>query len=107
MYGTRGQLAGVLAAILALFLALVVLIGAPDYPVSGVRARILFVAVAGIVGATVQRLVGCIRAQNHERDALLEELERVAHTDERFSSLRNELQPSVRQPVRQSGRLVP
>jgi diguanylate cyclase (GGDEF)-like protein len=81
LYGTRGQLAGVLAAMLAFFVAPVVLIGEPEYPVSGVRAGILFVAVAGIVGATVQGLVGCIRAQQRERDTLLEQLERFAHID--------------------------
>jgi diguanylate cyclase (GGDEF)-like protein len=81
LYGTRGPLTGVLAAMLAFFVAPVVLIGAPDYPASGVRAGILFVAVAGIVGVTVQRLVGCMSTQQRERDALFEELERVAHTD--------------------------
>jgi diguanylate cyclase (GGDEF)-like protein len=81
LYGTRGQLAGVLGAMLAFFVAPVLLIGAPAYPVSGVRAGILFAAVAGIVGVTVQRLVGRIRSHQRERDALLEQLRTLALTD--------------------------
>jgi len=66
---------------LAFFVAPVLLIGAPAYPVSGVRAGILFAAVAGIVGVTVQRLVGRIRIHQRERDALLEQLTTLALTD--------------------------
>jgi diguanylate cyclase (GGDEF)-like protein len=81
LYGTGGQLACVLGAMLAFFVLPVLLIGAPAYPVSGVRAGILFVAVAGIIGVTVQKLVGRIRTQKRERDALLEQFATYAHTD--------------------------
>jgi diguanylate cyclase (GGDEF)-like protein len=81
LYGTGGQLVAVLGAMLAFFLLPVMLIGAPVYPASDVRAGILFVAVAGIVSVTVRGLVGRIRTQQRERDVLLEQLQTRAHTD--------------------------
>jgi diguanylate cyclase (GGDEF)-like protein len=79
-----------------MFFALPVLtLGAPAYPASGLRTGALFMVVAGLVGATVQRLVGEVRAQveigrgqarelhaaAQEREALLARLERQALTD--------------------------
>ena len=81
LYGTRAALAAVLGAVLATFLAPVVLAGPPAYPASGIRAGVLLVAVAGIVGVVVQDLVRRIRTQGRERDALLAHLAELAHTD--------------------------
>jgi diguanylate cyclase (GGDEF)-like protein len=81
LYGTRGQLVGVLGTMLVFFVAPVMLIGAPAYPVSDVRAGMLYVAVAGIVGVTIQGLVVRVRTQQRERDVLLEQLQTLAHTD--------------------------
>jgi diguanylate cyclase (GGDEF)-like protein len=79
-----------------MFFALPVLtLGAPAYPASGLRTGALFMVVAGLVGATVQRLVREVRAQvelgrgqarelhaaAREREALLARLERQALTD--------------------------
>jgi diguanylate cyclase (GGDEF)-like protein len=81
LYGTRGQLAILLATLLAFFVLPALLVGAPQYPLSGIRAGILFAAVAGIVGVTVQALVGRIREQARERDGLLAHLGELAYTD--------------------------
>jgi hypothetical protein len=78
LHGTRAQLALMTGAVLAFFVLPAVLVGAPDYPPAGIRAGILFTAVAGIVGVTVQRLVGRIREQAREREQLLAHLEQLA-----------------------------
>jgi diguanylate cyclase (GGDEF)-like protein len=82
LYGTRGHLAVVLGEVLTFFVLPVLVIGSPAYPVSGIRAGILFVAVAAIMGVTVQSLVSRVRAQQRERDDLLKQLDALAHTDE-------------------------
>ena len=81
LYGTRAQLAILLAAVLAFFVAPALLAGAPDYPLSGIRMGLLFVAVAGIVGVTVQRLVERIREQGREHEQMLAHLAELAYTD--------------------------
>jgi diguanylate cyclase (GGDEF)-like protein len=81
LYGTRGQLAVLLATLLAFFVLPAVLVGAPAYPLSGIRMGILFAAVAGIVGVTVQALVSRIREQAREREELLAHLAELAYTD--------------------------
>jgi diguanylate cyclase (GGDEF)-like protein len=81
LYGSRAQLAVLLAAVLAFFVLPALVVGAPNYPLSGIRGGILFTAVSSIVGVTVQRLVGRIRAQSRERDMLLADLADLAHTD--------------------------
>jgi diguanylate cyclase (GGDEF)-like protein len=42
---------------------------------------VLFIAVSGLVGATVQALVAHVRDQGVERDRLLDQLHGLAHTD--------------------------
>jgi diguanylate cyclase (GGDEF)-like protein len=81
LYGTRGQLVVVLGAVLAFFILPVMIVGAPYYPPSGVRVGILFNAVAGIVGVTVQGLVGRTRAHARERDEFSAHLAELAYTD--------------------------
>ncbi len=79
LYGTRRQLWWMLAGIgVIVFLPLVL---DATYPASAWRAGILLLAVSGIVGATVQSLVGYARRQARERDELLGQLETLAHTD--------------------------
>jgi diguanylate cyclase (GGDEF)-like protein len=81
LYGTRAQLAIITGAVLAFFVLPALLVGAPAYPPAGIRAGILFTAVAGIVGVTVQGLVGRIRLQGREREELLAHLDELASTD--------------------------
>jgi diguanylate cyclase (GGDEF)-like protein len=95
LHGSRAGL-GLVVLGVAAFLAMPVLaIGGPAYPASALKTGVLFVVVSGLVGATVQRLVGAVRAQAAdgmrrereletaavERDALLARLERLATTD--------------------------
>ena len=95
LHGTRAGLWLVVLGV-ATFLAVPVLaIGGPAYPSSALKTGVLFVVVSGLVGATVQRLVGTMRAQAEdgmrrereletaalERDALLARLELLATTD--------------------------
>ena len=61
LYGTRLQLGIAIAGVISVFFAPLVLIGAPQYPVSEWRRAILWVAMAALVGFTVQRLVNQLR----------------------------------------------
>jgi diguanylate cyclase (GGDEF)-like protein len=81
LYGTRAQLGVVLAGALLLLVIPVLAIGGPAYPASGVRAGLLLSTVAGIVGITVQALVGRIRQQSREREELLAHVSELANTD--------------------------
>ena len=74
LYGKRGELA-VAIGLAAVCLTLPILfVGAPLYPASEWRRMLLLVAVAGIVGVTVQRLV-----RRHEE--LSDQLARLALAD--------------------------
>ena len=95
LHGSRVGLGLVLLGVAVFLAAPVLTIGGPEYPVTAMKTGVLFVAVAGLVGISVQRLVGAVRAQAgdgilrehqletsaHERDALLGRLERLATTD--------------------------
>jgi diguanylate cyclase (GGDEF)-like protein len=81
VFGTRRQLWCLLVGVALLFVVPLVLVGGADYPSSAWRAGILFVAVSGIVGTTIQALVGHVRDQERERSRLLERLDGLAHTD--------------------------
>ena len=65
-------MAGVLAA--AVYVVPMVLIGAPRYPASGWRQALLWVAVSGIVGPAVQRVV---RRLEEERSRARESSDRI------------------------------
>lgn len=79
--GTRRQLWGLLIGVALVFVVPLILVGGADYPSSAWRAGILFVTLSGIVGTTVQALVALVRAQEHERNRLLAQLDELAHAD--------------------------
>ena len=74
LHGSRAGLALVILGVVAFLAVPVLAIGGPDYPATALRTGVLFVAVSGLMGATVQRLVGAVRAQRRE-------LEQLATTD--------------------------
>jgi diguanylate cyclase (GGDEF)-like protein len=82
LLGTRRQLWCLLAGVALVFVVPLILVGGADYPASAWRAGILFVVLSGIVGATIQALVGHVRGQEDERNRLVAELDDLAHTDE-------------------------
>jgi diguanylate cyclase (GGDEF)-like protein len=78
MHGTRPQLLTALGGVAAFYVLPVVLIGGSEYPLTQLRSAVTFVAVAGIIGLSVQRLYERVRdeaaaSRRRERD-----LERVA-----------------------------
>jgi diguanylate cyclase (GGDEF)-like protein len=79
--GTRRQLAVMVAAIALVLLLPVALIGGSAYPSGTWRAAILFIAVSGLVGYTIQALVAYAREQGLKHNALLGQLQRQASTD--------------------------
>jgi diguanylate cyclase (GGDEF)-like protein len=95
LHGSRAGLGLVVLAVTAFLAVPVLAIGEPEYPAAALKTGLLFVVVSGLVGATVQRLVGAVRAQAdeglrrereletaaRERDVLLARLERLATTD--------------------------
>jgi diguanylate cyclase (GGDEF)-like protein len=81
LFGTRRQLWCLVVGV-ALVLALpLILVGGANYPPSTWRTAILFLTLSGIVGTTVQALVGRVQAQEREHNCLLAELDHLAHTD--------------------------
>ena len=70
-----------LAAITILFVLPLIIGGPADHPPGAWRAAVLFIAVSGLIGATVQALVAHVREQRLERDRLLARLHDLAHTD--------------------------
>jgi diguanylate cyclase (GGDEF)-like protein len=81
LYGTRLVLGVMVLGVGAFFAVPILLVGDPAYPATGLRTAILFMIVAGLVGSTVQRLVGQVRAQVTERELLMGQLELQALTD--------------------------
>lgn len=81
LIGTRRQLWSMLTAITVLFVLPLIIGGAADHPPGAWRAAVLFIAVSGLVGATLQGLVAHVREQHLERDRLLAQLHDAAHTD--------------------------
>jgi diguanylate cyclase (GGDEF)-like protein len=81
LLGTRRQLWCLLVGVALVFAAPLILVGGADYPPSAWRAGFLFVALSGIVGATIQALASHVRGQERERNRLLAELDDLAHTD--------------------------
>jgi diguanylate cyclase (GGDEF)-like protein len=76
LYGTRTELGIGIAGVVATFFAPLLLIGAPEYPVSEWRRAVLWVAMASLVGYTVQRLVNQLRARAAESVRRAEALHR-------------------------------
>jgi diguanylate cyclase (GGDEF)-like protein len=79
--GTRRQLWWMLAAITVLFVLPLIAGGPADDPPGSWRAAILFIAISGLVGATLQTLVAHLRDQHLEHDQLFGRLHELAHTD--------------------------
>ena len=79
--GTRRQLAAMVGAIAIVLLLPVVVIGGPAYPPATWRAAVLFIAVSGLIGWTIQALVAYAREQELKHSALLGQLQRQASTD--------------------------
>jgi diguanylate cyclase (GGDEF)-like protein len=78
LHGTRAQLTTVLTGVAAFCLAPILLIGGSAYATSGYRTAVLFVAVSGIIGFTVQQLVEQVRAHADEVERHRHDLQRVA-----------------------------
>ena len=70
LHGSRTGLALVILGVVAFLGVPVLAIGGPDYPATALRTGVLFVAVSGLMGATVQRLVGAVRVQRRELEQL-------------------------------------
>ena len=86
--GTRRQLWSMLAAVVLVFVLPLIVGGPADAPPGAWRAAVLFIAVSGLVGATVQALAAHVDKQALERDRLLDQLHGLAHTDA-LTGLRN------------------
>jgi diguanylate cyclase (GGDEF)-like protein len=76
LYGTRLELGIGIVGVVATFFAPLLLIGAPEYPVSEWRRAVLWVAIASLVGFTVQRLVNQLRDRAEESVRRAEALHR-------------------------------
>jgi diguanylate cyclase (GGDEF)-like protein len=76
LYGTRTELGIGIAGVVATFFAPLLLIGPPEYPVSEWRRAVLWVAIASLVGYTVQRLVNQLRDRVEESARRAEALRR-------------------------------
>ena len=63
LHGSRRELAIGLAGVAAFWTLPVLLIGGTDYPLSQLRSAVMYVAVASLIGLTVQRLVAALAAQ--------------------------------------------
>jgi diguanylate cyclase (GGDEF)-like protein len=81
LFGTRRQLWCLLVGVTLIFAVPLIWVGGADYPPSAWRASILFIAIAGIVGMTLQSLVNRVRDQERVTDELLRQLDELAHTD--------------------------
>jgi hypothetical protein len=79
--GTRRQLWCLLIGVGLVFVVPLAIVGGADYPSSAWRAGILFVALSGIVGTTVQSLAARVREQERGRTQLLARLDHFAHRD--------------------------
>jgi diguanylate cyclase (GGDEF)-like protein len=81
LFGTRRQLVCLLIGVALVFVLPLILVGGADYPSSAWRAGILFIALSGIVGTTVQSLVTRVRDHERAQARLRDQLDRLAHTD--------------------------
>jgi diguanylate cyclase (GGDEF)-like protein len=79
--GTRRQLMAMVGAIALVLLLPVAVIGGSAYPPATWRAAILFIAVSGLVGWTIQTLIAFAKEQELKHDALLDQLQHQASTD--------------------------
>jgi diguanylate cyclase (GGDEF)-like protein len=78
LHGTRRHLAFTVGALLLTLLMPVVLIGAPEYPLSQLRLAALFTVVAALLGHSVQGLVARVRLEAARSRRRERDLERIA-----------------------------
>jgi diguanylate cyclase (GGDEF)-like protein len=81
LFGTRRQLWWLLVVMTAMLLGPLIVVGGDEYPSVAWRTGILFIALSGIIGMTMQALVAHARDQERVRDDLQGQLEQLAHTD--------------------------
>jgi len=81
LYGGRRALLLTLAGTTAVYVGPILLVGGEDYPTTKLRGAVFMLLVAALIGTTIQRLVSALREREREREALLERLDRLAHTD--------------------------
>lgn len=81
LYGSRGQLWGVLLVVTLVFAFPLVAIGAPEYPATGWRSVPLLVLACSLVGVVVQELLARERAIRGRLQLAHAELERLVETD--------------------------
>jgi diguanylate cyclase (GGDEF)-like protein len=82
LHGTRRRLNAVIAGVAAMYLIPIVVIGTPQHPLAiSLRLTAFMVVFSTVIGLTIHRLVGELREREQEREALLERLDHLAHTD--------------------------
>jgi diguanylate cyclase (GGDEF)-like protein len=88
LYGSRWMLRGTLLGVALVWVLPLVAIGGARYPATGWRSCVLTVALAAIIGTTVQHLVaqareqaGRARRHARERERLLAQVSELARTD--------------------------
>src|SRR4051794_35663133 len=86
LYGTRAQLAFVVPAVGATFLVPMVLVGAPEYPADQWRVGVLYMGLALLLGATVQRLIRQVQSQADDARRREGEIARVADVARQLST---------------------
>jgi diguanylate cyclase (GGDEF)-like protein/PAS domain S-box-containing protein len=95
MYGSKRQMAMAVVASAGVFVLPIIVVGAPDYPVSDWRRALVWALVAGTVGPTVQSVVRRL----HEREqrqaelagSLQAALDEVTVTSQRWRALLDHL----------------
>jgi diguanylate cyclase (GGDEF)-like protein len=80
LYGSGRQMCFLLAGIAAI-LSLGLALNAGTYPPATWRLAVMFLAIAAVIGGTIHALARRVRAQDRERDQLLERLNELAHAD--------------------------
>jgi diguanylate cyclase (GGDEF)-like protein len=86
LYGTRSQLAIVVPAVGLAFFLPIVFVGDPKYPFSQWRVGVLYIALALLLGESVQRLIRQVQSQADEARRREGEIARVAEVARRLST---------------------
>jgi diguanylate cyclase (GGDEF)-like protein len=86
LYGTREQLWIVTPAVGLAFFVPIVVVGEPKYPVSQWRVGVLYIAIAILLGASVQRLIKRVQAQADQARQRQAEIARIADVARRLST---------------------
>jgi diguanylate cyclase (GGDEF)-like protein len=93
LYGGPAQLSLAVAGAAALFVLPPFVVGAPRYPVTGIREGIVAALVSAIAGVTVQRLVRISRARAAE---LAEQTRALRRNEESIATVARELRSGAR-----------